>query len=106
MDAAEQMLTRAWDRRALVDDARLPATIAQRRAFLATARLRGHEAIEWAQRAVALAPDDAATGLLVAPSLALAFSFTGLGTRRMRPWTGGSTTLWRRATAPVSSCSR
>ena len=77
VDAAERMLTRAWDRRALVDDARLSATIAQRRAFLATARLRGHEAIDWAQRAVALAPDDAATGLLVAPSLALAFSFTG-----------------------------
>jgi len=74
---AERLLTRAWDRRALVDDARLSATIAQRRAFLATARLRGHEAIEWAQRAVALAPDDAATGLLVAPSLALGFSFIG-----------------------------
>ena len=77
VDAAERMLTRAWDRRALADDARLSATIAQRSAFLATARLRGHEAIEWAQRAVALAPDDAATGLLVAPSLALGLSFTG-----------------------------
>jgi DNA-binding CsgD family transcriptional regulator len=77
VEAAERLLTRAWDRRALVDDARLSATIAQRRAFLATARLRGHEAIDWAERAVALAPDDAATGLLVAPSLALGFSFTG-----------------------------
>jgi DNA-binding CsgD family transcriptional regulator len=77
VDAAERLLTRAWDGRAVVDDPRLSATIAQRRAFLATARLRGHEAIEWAERAVALAPDDAATGLLVAPSLALGLSFTG-----------------------------
>ena len=77
VEAAERMLTRAWDRRALADDARLSATIAQRSAFLATARLRGREAIEWAQRAMALAPDDPATGLLVAPSLALGLSFTG-----------------------------
>jgi DNA-binding CsgD family transcriptional regulator len=77
VDAAERMLKRAWDRRGLADDLRLSATIAQRSAFLATARLRGHEAIDWAERAVALAPDDPATGLLVAPSLALGFSFTG-----------------------------
>jgi DNA-binding CsgD family transcriptional regulator len=77
VDEAERLLTRAWDRRALADDARLSATVAQRRAFLATARLRGHEAIDWAQRAVALAPGDAATALLVAPSLALGFSFVG-----------------------------
>ncbi len=77
VEAAERMLTRAWDRRALADDARLSATIAQRSAFLATARLQGREAIEWAQRAMALAPDDPATGLLVAPSLALGLSFTG-----------------------------
>ena len=77
VEAAERMLTRAWDRRALADDARLSATIAQRSAFLASARLQGREAIEWAQRAMALAPDDAATGLLVAPSLALGLSFTG-----------------------------
>ena len=77
VEAAERMLARAWDRRALADDARLSATIAQRSAFLATARLQGREAIEWAQRAIALAPDDPATGLLVAPSLALGLSFTG-----------------------------
>ena len=77
VEAAERLLTRAWDRRALADDARLSATIAQRSAFLATARLHGREAIEWAQRAMALAPDDPATGLLVAPSLALGLSFTG-----------------------------
>ena len=77
VEAAERMLTRAWDRRALADDARLSATIAQRSAFLASARLQGREAIEWAQRAMALAPDDPATGLLVAPSLALGLSFTG-----------------------------
>jgi DNA-binding CsgD family transcriptional regulator len=77
MEAAEQMLTRAWERRALADDTGLSATIAQRSAFLATARLRGHEAIRWARRAEALAPDDPATGLLIAPSLALGFSFTG-----------------------------
>jgi DNA-binding CsgD family transcriptional regulator len=77
LEAAQSLLTRAWERRALVDDARLSATIAQRSAFLATSRLRGREAIEWAQRAMALAPDDPGTGLLVAPSLALGFSFTG-----------------------------
>jgi DNA-binding CsgD family transcriptional regulator len=76
-EAAQRLLTRAWDRRAVVDDARLSATIAQRSAFLATSRLRGREAIEWAQRAMALAPGDPATGLLVAPSLALGFSFIG-----------------------------
>jgi DNA-binding CsgD family transcriptional regulator len=75
--AAQRMLTRAWDRRALVDDPRLSATIAQRSAFLSTSRLRGGEAIEWTERAMALAPDDPANGLLVAPSLALALSFTG-----------------------------
>jgi DNA-binding CsgD family transcriptional regulator len=77
LDAAQGLLTRAWESRALVDNTRLSATIAQRSAFLATSRLRGHEAIEWAQRAMALAPDDPATGLLVAPSLALGFSFIG-----------------------------
>ena len=101
------MLTRAWDRRALVDDARLSATIAQRSAFLATSRLRGREAIEWAQRAMALAPDDPATGLLVAPSLALGFSFIGSRERRRMPRsTAGSTIPRRRAAAPASSCSR
>ena len=75
--AAQALLTRAWERRALIDDARLSATIAQRSAFLATSRLRGGEAIEWARRAMSLAPDDPATGLLVAPSLALGLSFTG-----------------------------
>ncbi len=77
LEAAHGLLTRAWERRELVDDARLSATIAQRSAFLATSRLRGREAIEWAQRAMALAPDDPGTGLLVAPSLALGLSFTG-----------------------------
>jgi DNA-binding CsgD family transcriptional regulator len=77
LEEAQRLLTRAWERRAVVDDVRLSATIAQRSAFLATSRLRGREAIEWAQRAMALAPGDPATGLLVAPSLALGFSFIG-----------------------------
>jgi DNA-binding CsgD family transcriptional regulator len=77
VEAAQRTLTRAWDRRALADDDRLSATIAQRSAFLATSRLRGGEAIAWAERAMALAPGDPANGLLVAPSLALALSFTG-----------------------------
>jgi DNA-binding CsgD family transcriptional regulator len=77
LEAAQRLLTRAWDRRALAGDDRLSATIAQRSAFLATSRLRGSEAIEWAERAMALAPGDPANGLLVAPSLALALSFTG-----------------------------
>jgi DNA-binding CsgD family transcriptional regulator len=76
VDGAERMLRRAWERRALADR-RLAATIAQRSAFLATSRLRGHEALRWARRAEAIAPDDPANGLLVAPSLALGFSFTG-----------------------------
>jgi DNA-binding CsgD family transcriptional regulator/tetratricopeptide (TPR) repeat protein len=77
LEAAQRLLTRAWERRAVVDDARLSATIAQRSAFLATARLRGREAIAWAQQAMTLAPGDPATGLLAAPSLALGFSFIG-----------------------------
>ena len=77
LETAQRMLSRAWDRRELAGDDRLSATIAQRSAFLATSRLRGREAIEWAQRALALAPDDPANGLLVAPSLALGLSFTG-----------------------------
>jgi DNA-binding CsgD family transcriptional regulator len=77
LEPAQRLLTRAWERRAVVDDPRLSATIAQRSAFLATARLRGLEAIEWARRAMALAPGDPATGLLVAPSLALGLSFIG-----------------------------
>ena len=77
LEVAQRMLTRAWDRRERADDDRLSATIAQRSAFLATSRLRGREAIEWAERARALAPDDPANGLLVAPSLALGLSFIG-----------------------------
>jgi DNA-binding CsgD family transcriptional regulator len=76
-EGAQHLLTRAWERRALVDDPRLAATIAQRSAFLATSRLRGSDAIEWAERAMALAPEDRATSLLVAPSMALGLSFTG-----------------------------
>jgi DNA-binding CsgD family transcriptional regulator len=75
--AAQRMLRFAWDRRELVGDARLSATIAQRSAFLATSRLRGSEAIEWVARATALDPGDTANGLLLAPSLALGSSFLG-----------------------------
>src|SRR4051794_403436 len=71
---AQDLLARAWERRG---DDRLAATVAQRSAFLAASRLRGAEAIEWAERAVALAPDDKATARLVAASLALGLSFTG-----------------------------
>ena len=77
LPAAQRTLTRAWERRELANDDRLSATIAQRSAFLATSRLRGRDAIEWVERAVAITPDDPATGLLVAPSLALGMSFTG-----------------------------
>ena len=77
VEAATEMLNRAWARRALAHDDRLSATIAQRSAFLATSRLRGREAIEWSERAIALSAGDPATGLLVAPSLALGLSFTG-----------------------------
>ena len=77
LGAAQEKLTRAWEWRRLAGDDRLAATIAQRIAFLATARLRGQEAIDWAERAVDLAPADPGTGLLVAPSLALGLSFTG-----------------------------
>jgi DNA-binding CsgD family transcriptional regulator len=74
-DTAQQLLERAWEQRP--DDDRLAATIAQRRAFLATCRLRGAEAIEWARRAVTLAPLDAATGLFAAASLAHGLSHVG-----------------------------
>ena len=76
VDTAERRLARAWDHRREGDD-RLAATIAQRRAFVAASRLRGGQAVEWARRAVALAPDDVATALLAAPSLALGLSFGG-----------------------------
>ncbi len=77
LETAQRLLTRAWDRRDLSNDDALAATIAQRSAFLATSRLRGSEAIEWAGRAQAFAPDDLTTGLLCAPSLALGLSFVG-----------------------------
>ena len=63
--------------RNLAGDDRLAATIAQRSAFLATSRMRGREAVEWAERALTLAPGDTATGLLIAPSQALGLSFMG-----------------------------
>ena len=71
---AQHLLERAWERR---DDDRLAATVAQRSAFLAASRLRGTEAIAWARRAMALAPEDTATARLVAASLALGSSFSG-----------------------------
>ncbi|MDA0164410.1 LuxR C-terminal-related transcriptional regulator [Solirubrobacter ginsenosidimutans] len=77
LEAAQRLLALAWERRELADDDRLSATIAQRSAFLATSRLRGHEALEWVARAHALAPGDAATARLVAPSEALGSSFIG-----------------------------
>lgn len=77
LTAAQTLLTRAWERRDLAGDDRIAATIAQRSAFLATSRMRGREAVEWAERALALAPGDAATGLLIAPSQALGLSFMG-----------------------------
>ena len=77
LEPAQRMLARAWERRGLTNDDQLSATIAQRSAFLSTSRLRGREAIEWVERAAALAPDDPGTGLLLAPSLALGMSFTG-----------------------------
>ena len=54
LDAAERLLQRAWEHRG--DDVRLAATIAQRRAFMASSRLCGAAAIEWAQRAIELMP--------------------------------------------------
>ena len=75
LGTAEALLERAWECRG--GDDRLAATIAQRRAFLASSRLRGEAAIEWARRATALAPDDAGTALLAAPSLAIGLSLEG-----------------------------
>ena len=72
---AQTLLARAWERRG--DDSRLAATVAQRSAFLSASRLRGTDAIEWARRAVELAPQDVTTARLVAASLALGSSFTG-----------------------------
>lgn len=75
LETAERRLDRAWARRG--DDLRLAATVAQRRAFMASSRYRGAEAIEWAERAVALAPQDTGTALLTAPSLANGLAFEG-----------------------------
>ena len=77
LEPAQHLLERAWEHRALAADERLSATIAQRRAFLATCRLRSGESIEWAERAVALAPHDTANGLFAAASLAHGLSHAG-----------------------------
>jgi DNA-binding CsgD family transcriptional regulator/tetratricopeptide (TPR) repeat protein len=77
LEPAQHLLERAWEHRALAGDELLSATIAQRRAFLATCRLRSAESIDWAQRAVALAPHDTATGLFAAASLAHGLSHAG-----------------------------
>ncbi len=77
LEPAQHLLERAWEHRALAADERLSATIAQRRAFLATCRLRSGDSIEWARRAVALAPHDTATGLFAAASLAHGLSHAG-----------------------------
>jgi DNA-binding CsgD family transcriptional regulator len=77
LPTADRLLARAWDARGDASDALVVATIAQRRAFLESARLRGAESIEWARRALELAPHDAATRLLAAPSLALGLSYVG-----------------------------
>ena len=71
---AQDLLQRAWEHR---DDDRLAATVAMRSAFLAASRLHGREAIDWAQRAMALAPGDTAMARLATPSLALGSSFCG-----------------------------
>ncbi|MDA0181343.1 LuxR C-terminal-related transcriptional regulator [Solirubrobacter phytolaccae] len=75
LDVAEQRLDRAWAARG--EDPRLAATIAQRRAFLASSRLRGEEAIEWAERAIAMLPGDPGTAMLATPSLANGLAFAG-----------------------------
>lgn len=74
---ADRLLARAWERRGEASDVRVAATIAQRRAFLESARLRGEEAIAWARRAIELMPGDTATALLATPSLALGLSYVG-----------------------------
>ncbi|MBE2317672.1 AAA family ATPase [Solirubrobacter sp. CPCC 204708] len=72
---AERLLERAWRHPGL--GPRLASTVAQRRAFLAASRLRGAEAIEWAERATQLAPEDRTTALLAAPSLAIGLGLEG-----------------------------
>lgn len=74
-ERAAHLLGRAWEHRG--DDGRLAATVAQRRAFMASSRLQGAEAVEWARRAMALAPDDTGVALLAAPSLANGLAFEG-----------------------------
>ena len=74
LEPAQHLLERAWEH---ATDDLLSATIAQRRAFLATCRLRSGESIEWAERAVALAPHDTATRLFAAASLAHGLSHAG-----------------------------
>jgi DNA-binding CsgD family transcriptional regulator len=74
---AERLLRRAWEGRTRADHDRLSATIAMRSAFVAASRLRGREAVTWAERALALAPDDRGLPLLDAPSLAIGKSNRG-----------------------------
>ena len=99
----KQPLQRAWDHRG--DDVRLAATIAQRRAFMASSRLRGATAIEWAQRAIELIPGDTGTALLAAPVRSpTGWPSKGASTRRTRCSTAGSgiATRPRRAAATCS----
>ena len=101
------MLRRAWDRRELADDDRLSATIAQRSAFLATSRLRGREAIEWAERADgarARGPRQRPARRSVAGARDRASP--ARDTRPTPRSTAGSTIPRRHRTGRASSCSR
>ena len=71
---------------------------------MASSRLRGADAIEWAQRAIALMPGDTGTALLAAPSLANGLAFEGASTRRTRCSTAGSATATRPLRAAATCC--
>jgi ATP/maltotriose-dependent transcriptional regulator MalT len=64
LDQAEAVLGDAWQRCDPATDPALGARIAAQLAGLCTLQLRGHDAADWAELALRLAPDQTATDLL------------------------------------------
>ena len=76
-DAAGRHLQSAWRELDVAAERQLAATVAQRMAFLATSRHRGAEGVEWAQRALALASEDATDATLAGTQLAAGLGLLG-----------------------------
>ncbi|MBE2315803.1 AAA family ATPase [Solirubrobacter sp. CPCC 204708] len=78
-DQAEALLASAWAQCDTERDPVLAAKLAERRAYLAVLRMRGHEIVEWGRRALAHAPDNDVTVPLATWSLVLGLDLTGRG---------------------------